>query len=552
MTMMRTFPNHETRDVRELTGLWRFTPLDGDERTPRREVVPSCWQTYPGFENYRGRAEYSTRFTHKGGSLLLTFKGASHYAKVALDGTVLGDHYNAYAAFRFPIHDLPAGEHELTVLVDNRFDEAYSLNFPNDYLSYGGINKPVYVEQVGDTYVDRVHVTPRRESDGWHAIVNIRYENLTEPTDGMMLEVAVNNQTRSIPVDPTPGLHEQTFDIHDPDAREWSPDHPSLTYVTARVLQNGCPVDDLTDRFGYRTITLDGSQILLNGNPLRIKGFCRHEDHPTFGNALPLQIMHKDLDLIRDMGANSVRTSHYPNDERFLDLCDELGILVWEENHARGMEEDRMRNPNFPRQALQVTREMVDQHYNHPGIYIWGIFNECASETEYGRDCYQQAYAAIRELDSSRPVTSASCKHDSDICLDLPDVVSWNIYPYWYLDKTATRMIDEQAAYTRAHGGAGKPIIISEIGGGAIYGFHDSDRDVWTEEYQSDILHRQLTETLRHPAVTGVYIWQYADIRVDREWWFGRPKRRNNKGVVDEYRRPKLAYQTVKEVFTTL
>jgi beta-glucuronidase len=102
------------------------------------------------------------------------------------------------------------------------------------------------------------------------------------------------------------------------------------------------------------------------------------------GNEFPLSLMIQDLDLMADMGANAVRTSHYPNDERFLDLCDERGIYVWEENHARGLSLEQMRNPNFIRQCADVNREMVEQHRNHPSIIIWGILNECASDTEEG------------------------------------------------------------------------------------------------------------------------------------------------------------------------
>lgn len=144
---------------------------------------------------------------------------------------------------------------------------------------------------------------------------------------------------------------------------------------------------------------------MLNGKKLRIKGVCRHEDHPDYGCALPYGAIYHDLVLIQQMGANSIRTVRYPNDEIFLDLCDEMGILVWEENHARGIEEEQMKHPLFEMQAENVIKEMIAAHYNHPSIFIWGILNECASETLFGRECYKKQFELIRQMDDTRPCT---------------------------------------------------------------------------------------------------------------------------------------------------
>ena len=136
-------------------------------------------------------------------------------------------------------------------------------------------------------------------------------------------------------------------------------------------------------------------------------------------------------------------TVFFPYDERFLDLCDEQGILIWEENHARGLSENNMKNENFERQAEQVIHEMIEAHYNHPCIYIWGILNECASDSEYGKECYQKQFNLIRSMDVSRPCSFASCKFKTDICFGLPDVVSYNIYPLWYHDTPADEYLND-------------------------------------------------------------------------------------------------------------
>ncbi|WP_347835423.1 glycoside hydrolase family 2 TIM barrel-domain containing protein [Gracilibacillus sp. JCM 18860] len=287
------------------------------------------------------------------------------------------------------------------------------------------------------------------------------------------------------------------------------------------------------------------------GEKVIIKGVNRHEDYAEFGCAIPIEAMYHDIELIKSLGANCVRTSHYPNDERFLDLCDENGILVWEESHARGLNEEQMRHKNFEKQSLDCIREMIENHINHPCIYVWGILNECVSNTEFGRSCYAKQFNYIKRLDSSRPVSFASLEGNvgSDLCLDLVDIVSFNIYPGWYHHTPVKDSLKNIKDFVNRTGGADKPLLISEIGAGAIYGHRSNNQDKWTEEYQQYALSEQVSSILADEELSGVIIWQYADCRVDPGWFHGRPKTQNNKGLVDIYRRQKLAYNTVKEIF---
>ena len=155
----------------------------------------------------------------------------------------------------------------------------------------------------------------------------------------------------------------------------------------------------------------------------------------------------------------------------------------------------------------------------------------------------------IRSLDPSKPVTFASCKHYIDLCLDLVDIVSFNLYPLWYSNVSCEEDIAKCLEYVRGHGGANKPFIISEMGAGAIYGYRTNTRCKWSEEFQADALRAQIPAVLNHSECSGIIIWQFADCRVDTGWFMNRPKTQNNKGVVDIYRREKLAYETVKELF---
>lgn len=550
--MIRTFQTHEVRKQEELTGyLWEFEPCQGQFAGKRyRVATPCCWESLPDFSGYRGEGVYRRTFA-AGGNVRIEFKGVSHTATVYLDGIEIAHHYNAYTAFSVILHDIKEGEHLLEIKADNRFSEQSALHIPNDYMSYGGVSRPVVLEHLGEIYIEYVHVDPYTKEGKWMAGIKTAIVGIHPLQKNIVVRVELAGQYFEWKVQiAEEGRIELETELAFENVQEWLFETPQLYLIKVQVIQDGQIVDDLIERMGFREIKIDGKKILMNGRQIRIKGFCRHEDHPQFGCALPYAAIAADLEMIRNLGANSVRTAHYPNDEIFLDLCDELGLLVWEENHARGLSLEDMQNPNFEIQAENVIREMIPLHYNHPCIYVWGILNECASETEYGRECYQKQFAIIRELDSLRPRSFASCKVFSDICLDLPEIIAYNIYPLWYHNTPVEQYIDGLYQWIQKEtGGAGKPFIVSEIGAGGIYGWRNNYEGKWTEEYQAKALQSQISECLKYPYCSGVYIWQFCDIRVSDEWFGGRPRGMNNKGVVDEYRRRKMAYPIVKELF---
>lgn len=557
--MLRLFETHKIRKQTELSDcLWDFYTVPEAGAVPMRTkaLVPGCWQNCPGTRTYRGKACYERSF-HAAGNIRLEFKGVSHTAEVFLDGEKAASHYNAYTPFSAVVLNLPSGEHQLKVCVDNSFGIHSALHVENDYQTYGGITRGVALEELGDIYVKTLHVTPEKADEGWRARVTAGVRNLAEQSFSGRIRFVISdgNGEKTAVIVPVQLAGNAQMEVSNSiccaAVGEWSPENPVL-YTVAAVLEDaqGRAVDDLIDRFGFREVKTEGKDILMNGRKLRIKGFCRHEDHPQFGCSLPLAAMQQDMLLMRDMGANSVRTSHYPNDEIFLDLCDETGMLVWEENHARGLSEEAMRNPNFERQCEDCIREMIEAHYNHPSIYIWGILNECASHTEYGKSCYEKQLSLIRSLDHSRPRSFASCQFKTDLCFGLADVVSYNIYPLWYHDTPVEEYLADLYDWVQEETeGAGKPFLITEVGAGAVYGYRTPEEVKWSEEYQRNAVEKQLRAILEHPGVSGVYIWQFCDGRVCDSWFQVRPRTMNNKGIVDEYRRPKLSYDVVKHIF---
>lgn len=552
--MIRAFETHKIRRTKELSScLWKFHTVteEGDGQSIS-VAVPGCWETYPETVNYRGKGSYSREF-EAGGNIRLEFKGVSHTATVRVDGQQVATHYNAYTPFDVVMKDMKPGTHGLEVEADNAFGPDSALHVPNDYQSYGGISRGVILEELGDIYISWMHFTPLWKGS-WQGIVQINLCNLTDrPYIGTLKLSLDGKEFYACPVQLEGGETRvvETGELSFEQAKSWSPEEPVLCMLGAVICDaGGTPVDDLIDRIGFREVRVEGKDILLNGKKLFIKGFCRHEDHPQFGCALPFEAMQYDLMVAKDLGANSIRTSHYPNDELFLDLCDEQGILVWEENHARGLSEENMRNPHFEQQCEDCIREMITAHYNHPSIYIWGILNECASHTEYGKSCYTAQYDLIRKLDPYRPRSSASCQFKTDICFGLPEVVSYNIYPKWYHDTPVKEYLEDLYQWVQTDTeGKGKPFLITETGAGAIYGYRTPAKVKWSEEYQAEALKQQIMAVFEQEGCSGIYIWQFCDVRVCDSWFSIRPRTMNNKGIVDEYRRPKLSYEVVKSLY---
>ena len=549
--MERLFDTHEIRKSRSCAPVWTLTTLDpGGMERPEKVVVPGIWESHPVLRRYRGRGVYEQEIVC-GGNVRLFFGGVSFRARVYLDDLLLAEHYGAYTGFDALALGLSRGRHRLRIEADNRFGPDSALHFPNDYYAYGGIHRPVMIEELGDAYIAQCHITPRHTTKGWTAETKVIVRNLTDrPITGILsLNIAKARQEMEICV----GKEETgsfVFSLPCGQVQPWSPDQPTLYTARAVLHVGGRPVDDWIDRIGFREIRVEGNKILLNGTPLRLRGFNRHEEYGGFGLAVPPAAMAQDIQLMRDMGANCVRTCHYPNDPRFLDLCDEMGMLVWEESHARGLSEEQMRHPLFMDQLRLSTREMVCQHWNHPSIFIWGCLNECADDTEYGAACYREILALLREMDPGRPATAALLERPGGRVYAEMDAVSVNLYPQWYRDASVREALDIKKREINENGGQGKPLIVSEIGAGAIYGYHDPLGETkWSEERQCSILKEQITVVLADPDVCGLFLWQFADVRVDEEWFMQRPRTFNNKGVVDEFRRPKLAYQTVKTLF---
>jgi len=552
--MERLFDTHKVRKQICLDGRWDFQTVESDVPPANYSdtmAVPACWEMSIEYCRYTGYAAYRRTISlDADGNVRLLFKGVSHSGTVYFDGKKVGFHYNAYTPFSIIVPDVKAGQHTVEVVADNHFSEKSTLHIPNDYFTYGGITRPVFYELVPDLYIERSEFEPIFENGNWSANVRIYIRNISNNAQACDLKINCAGTDATVSGEikangETMLSATMSFD----NVKPWTSKEPNLYFINYTLVCDGKEIDDLIDRVGMRVVGIKGHSITVNGEPIVMIGVNRHEDHGSVGCAIPLQMMYSDISLIRDMGANAVRTCHYPNDERFLDLCDENGLYVWEEHHSRGLDDKDITPPLFMEQSAQVTYEMLHYHYNHPSIVIWGCLNECPSDSEIGRPVYEKHFEMLHS-DKSRPASFASNRIEKDWCLDLVDVCSFNIYPLWYGNETPEDRMKHMQEFLTEKGQFHKPVIISEFGAGGIYNFHDVMNAKWSEEYQAEVMEKSIKAYLEAPFVTGMFIWQFCDTRVTQEKWaLQRPNSRNNKGLVDEYRRPKMAYYTTKKLF---
>ncbi|WP_112134864.1 glycoside hydrolase family 2 protein [Glycomyces dulcitolivorans] len=552
--MARRFCQHVLRPVADLDGVWDFAYLgdvDPDEVAAAEIVfddvmaVPGCFDATPGYAGRRGLAAYRTRVTTAPGRQRLVFEGVQHWCRVLWNGEPIRDHAGGFTRF-WAETESEGGDAEITVLVDNRFGERSPLHLEHfDWYHFGGISRSVALHTLGSVRLDGLKIDTVSVGD---KRIQVRIDYTADAPATVPLAIECDGRpilAEDVALDAAGSLT-RTLDL--PWAAPWSTADPNLSVLAVALGE-----DDLRERFGLREVATANGRITVNGEPVRLLGVNRHELHPQFGHAQPAALLVADVQQLKDLGANFVRGSHYPLDPLFLDLCDEAGLLVWSESIGWQYPVEHLTDPAFVEAQLAHIGEMTAAAHNHPSVILWGILNECPSWSEAGYPVYEKLLGRLRELDPTRPVTYASINAHDDKCFDLVDVVSANTYPGWYSGDVPgiPEALDRIAAHVDALGHADKPLIISEIGAGAVPGWNDANASLWTEDYQTLLLTTVVDHVIGHERISGLGIWVFGDFRTTehREMLLKRPRGVNDKGVVDEYRRPKQSFKAVRERF---
>ena len=566
--MKRLFDEHEIRNTIDLNGNWLFQadPQRVGETEgwcrglPKGELVtvPSVWNTELRMLNFEGWGWYEKKFKTVGGTLRLEFGSVMTQAHVWLDGNFVGEHYGAFTQFEFIVNNVSAGEHTLVVRADSSFDANSFPRKHTDWFNYGGIARDVQVDELFGICVLNNHIVYELSDDFKSAAVFCELELYNAEGEASSSPVSVTLGEYAIyDCEITLGAYEKkvlkTPSVTLSDISLWDTDSPKLYTVVAKT-----NTDDLIDRVGFRKIEVKDYDILLNGKPIEFRGVNRHEEHPDWGFAFPAKLMKKDLDLICDMGCNTVRGSHYPNTQIFVDMLDERGILFWSEipMWGVGFDEQAYKNPIVVERGYQMHKEMTKYYYNHPCIIIWGMHNEIWTSRDITVDLTKKYYSHLREFGGNRLITHASNHPLDDLCMDYNDIICINYYHGWYnyggtgtLQDWDKFVVDLKKRMDEK--GWVKPVIMSEFGAAALAGFHSHfDTVRWSEEYQRDLLEYTIELFRKTPYMRGTYLWQFCNIRTSHDMDINRVRYFNNKGILDEYRNPKAAYFKVKELYT--
>ena len=547
---MRLFDEHYKRKQFLLDGMWDFASGEGFEiklnKNPMKVTVPSCINQRLGFMDFNSVCGFRKDF-YAHGAITIKFYAVTEYARVYLDGKFLGDHYGGFSAFEFDTV-VNEGMHTLLVTVDPRSGEDTIPQWEVDWFHYCGIIRSVEVSEFANVAIKslRVDYTLDDELKNADATVKVRLKNFYDADIEKQVKIDIDGKVIFDEKVSVRGELEISAPVHIDSVRLWDVRKPEL--YTVRVQTDD---DDLTDKIGFRKIETRGRKIYLNNKPIKFLGVNRHECHPDWGFAMPAALDARDMDILNDLGVNTVRGSHYPNTQLFVDMCDANGIMFWSEIPMWGFKAEALARPLVIERGLAMHREMIEQYRNHPSIVIWGLHNEVATDTCEGYAVTKEFSELVRSLDNTRLVTYATNRAQKDICLKFADIICINRYIGWYDGKLPEwqEFVDSTKKYFESVGVGDKPIVMSEFGVGAMYGTRGFDDLKWSENYQCEFYRKTLDLFLNDDDMSGVYLWQFCDIRSNADWSLLRARSFNNKGLLNEHRQPKLAYYTVKEIF---
>ena len=542
----------------DLNGSWQFRFEEGRSIAQAGNpafvptgtiAVPGCYDMLPAWLCRRGTGLYRRTFTLDRAvpNAWLVIDGMGLVGNFKIDGRDLGIHPYPYAKLELETGPLAAGTHTLYAALDNRFDwETLKLARPYyDFYLFGG-----FYHGVSLAFDNRRLLV--RTRDYAKGVVEIEAAHFAQGDFDATLVFDGRNEVAA-------SFKGGRATVAVPDFRLWSPESPSLHTVALK--------DGLSARFGIRTVEARDRRLWLNGKPLYLKGANRHESHPTFGAATPEALMVQDIQNLKSLGGNFFRGCHYQQAQRFLDLCDENGILVWEESlgwgngsHGGKMSAYELTNEVFCAQQVHETKEMVRASFNHPSVIIFAFMNEFASGSKPGKALADRLISTIKAEDSGRLVTYACCHNDQDIANANTDLVSFNTYPGWIGSDAGSpehlkQLVEENVARVVARFRKlypQKPIIVSEMGTCGVYGHHDPAGAQWTEEFQAEYVGDVLDAVFAHPEIAGMTIWQFTDARSYHRGGATirtKPFAENLAGLYDGYRREKAVVPVVRTKF---
>ncbi len=542
-----------------------WNSLDATDQNPGYRRDASWYKKVLTFEKVEDDKRY-----------ILYFEGANLVTEVFVNGEMSGKHIGGYVGFEVDITDqLRNGENDIMVRVDNGYDREVIPSQKSDFFIYGGITRDVWLKEVNESFIQAVKVsTPevsrKKGETEVEVLLNKQQENnskivveLHSPEGKLVKSSEISSQDQMASA--------MKFSIKNPIL--WSVKIPALYELKVKLYQNGNVIDNYETSFGYRWFEFkDYGGFYLNGERVLLRGTHRHEEHAGYGAAMPNKLHRKDIELIKEMGANFVRLGHYPQDPEVYKACNELGILVWDElPWCRG----GVGNETWKNNTRNLLKEMINQNYNHPSIITWSLGNEIywlpdfedGDNTTKINAFLSELNDLAHEMDPYRKTSIRKYYEGAGII----DVFSPSIWSGWYSGsyKNYENAIEKSfAKYPH--------FIHMEYGGSSHFGRHsenpiDGDGVVnpsgweeainqievvniaqtgdWSENYIVDLFDWHLRVSETYPEFVGNAQWAIKD--------FGTPLRpendipyMNQKGLVDRAGNPKDAFYVFKSYWS--
>jgi beta-glucuronidase len=518
-------------------------PIEYDFSTSQTLKVPGDWNMQrESLFYYEGPMWYERDFTYqpKEHTRIFLHIGAANYRSYFwVNAQKVCEHEGGFTSFNCDVTAaVHAGANFVVAAVDNTRLADGVPTLKTDWWNYGGLTRSVSLIEVPEAFTDQydLHLS-RREADqieGWVHVMGAQPGAKVEveiPELGAKTSAVAGGDGRAAIAMAAPGLE------------RWSPETPKLYKVIVRA-----GPDSIEDLIGFRTVETRGTEILLNGKPIFLRGISIHGEAPyRTGRANTDKDAETLLGWAKELGCNFVRLAHYPHDETMLRAADRMGLLVWSENPVYwAIQWD---DPKVLAKAQSELDEEIGTSRNHAAIILWSMANETPNNEARTRFIETEANHA-RELDPTRLITAAllvraegHTKIVDDPLGKALDVIGANEYVGWY------EQTPEGADTTEWRVDYQKPVIMSELGAGAKAGLHGGDNDRWTEEYQANVYRHQLGMLNRIPQLRGMSPWVLVDFRSPLRNLPGIQDGFNRKGLISDQGQKKLAFFILQKAY---
>jgi beta-glucuronidase len=511
--------------------------------------VPGDWNTqresllfYEGTVWYKNSFDYSLE---PGNRLFVHFGAVNYQAAVYLNGSLLGEHEGGFTPFDFEITGkVRARGNVLVVRVNNVRKPEQVPTTNTDWWNYGGITRPVSLVETPGTFIQdylvQLEKGSRQRVRGWVQL------NGTQRRQKLEIRIPEAGVTKVVETD-TSGRAEFSFSAA---VTLWSPETPRLYEVAIAA-----ETDQIRDQIGFRSIAVRGLDLLLNSRPVFLRGVNIHEEAPfRGGRAWSREDAHTLLTWAKELGCNFVRLAHYPHNEEMLREADRLGLMVWEEIPVYWT--IQWENGETLRNAENQMNAAITRDRNRASLIIYSVANE-TPVTEARNRFLRALIQDVRSNDDTRLISAAlqnretkdgnriTIRIDDPVGRDL-DVIGDNEYIGWYVRSP------EDADSVEWISDYGKPLIMSEFGGDALYGYHGDDATRWTEEYQENLYRHQIAMLKRIPFLRGISPWVLKDFRSPRRTLPHFEDYFNRKGLLTSQGEKKKAYFVLQNFYREL